>query len=200
MKTLVLYYSSYGHTETIADALAEGAKKVAGNTVDIKRVPETLPEEVREKMHFKKDWKHEVIGGADELKSYDALIIGTPTRYGRPAAQMAAFLDQTGGLWSQNALVGKVASTFTSTATQHGGNELTLISMIANLMHLGCVIVGLPYSAKGQMTIDELSGGSPYGVSTIAGGQGQRQPSKNELELARFQGEHVATIASKLAK
>lgn len=200
MKTLVLYYSSYGHTETLADALAEGAKKVAGNQVAVKRVAETLPEDVRQKMHMKSDWKHEVISGPDELKDYDALIIGSPTRYGRPAAQMAAFLDQTGGLWGQNALVGKVASVFTSTATQHGGNELTMMSLIANMLHLGCVIVGLPYSAKGQMTLDEISGGSPYGVSTIAGGQGQRQPSTNELELARFQGEHVAKLAAKLAK
>lgn len=198
MKTLVVYYSSYGHTETLANAIADGARQVKGNEVTVKRVPETLPEDVQKKMGMKTDRAHPV-ATIDELPDYDCLLIGTPTRFGRPPAQMAAFFDQAGGLWGKNALVGKVASVFASTATQHGGQELTLMSMIANMLHLGCVIVGLPYSAAGQMKLDEVTGGSPYGVTTIAGGKGDRVPSKNELELAQFQGKHAAEVAAKLA-
>ena len=198
MKTLVLYYSSYGHVETLAHAIADGARQLQGNDVAVKRMPETLPDDVQKQMHMKMDRKDPVATIA-ELPQYDCIIVGTPTRFGRLPAQAAAFWDQAGSLWMQNALVGKVASTFTATATQHGGNELTLMSMITTLLHLGLVIVGLPYAAKGQMTLDEISGGSPYGVSTIAGGQGQRQPSANELEMARYQGKHTSEIAAKVA-
>ncbi len=195
-KVLVLYYSSYGHMETMASAVAEGARS-AGATVDIKRVPETAPTEVAQAAHFKLDQEAPVASIAD-LEHYDAIVIGAPTRFGRMPAQMASFLDQAGGLWARGALNGKVGGAFTSTATQHGGQEMTLFSIITNLLHFGMVIVGLPYSHQGQMTLDEIVGGSPYGATTIAGGQGQRQPSAIELEGARHQGKLVAETANKL--
>ncbi|WAC48420.1 NAD(P)H:quinone oxidoreductase [Asticcacaulis sp. SL142] len=195
-KILVLYYSSYGHIETMAGAIAEGARK-AGATVDIKRVPESAPLEVAKAAHFKLD-QAAPIATIAELADYDAIIIGTGTRFGRITSQMAAFLDQAGGLWAKGALNGKVGAAFTSTATQHGGQETTLFSIITNLLHFGMVIVGLPYSFQGQMRLDEVTGGSPYGATTIAGGDGSRQPSENELAGARHQGELVAQTAIKL--
>jgi len=195
-KILVLYYSSYGHIEAMADAIAEGARST-GATVDIKRVPETVPVDVAKTAYFKLDQKAPV-AVVDELANYDAIIIGTPTRFGRISSQMAAFLDQAGGLWMSGALNGKIGGAFTSTATQHGGQEMTLFSIIANLLHFGMTIVGLPYSHQGQMTLDEIVGGSPYGATTIAGGQGQRQPSAIELAGARHQGELIAKTANKL--
>ncbi len=195
-KVLVLYYSTYGHIEQMAGALAEGVR-AGGASVDIKRVPETVPEAAARAAHFKLD-QQAPLATVDELPGYDAIVIGAPTRYGRMPSQMAAFLDQTGALWASGALNGKVGAAFTSTATQHGGQETTQFSMITNLLHFGMVVVGLPYSFAGQMTLDEVSGGSPYGASTIAGGQGQRQPSQNELDGARFQGETVARTAIKL--
>ena len=195
-KVLVLYYSSYGHIETMAEAVAEGARST-GATVDIKRIPETAPKEVAEAAHFKLDQKAPVAAIA-ELADYDAVIVGTPTRFGRIASQTASFLDQGGGLWMKGALVGKVGGAFTSTGTQHGGQEVTLFSVITNLLHFGMVIVGLPYSFPGQMTLDEVVGGSPYGATTIAGTQGQRQPSAIDLDGARHQGELVARTANKL--
>jgi NAD(P)H dehydrogenase (quinone) len=195
-KVLVLYYSSYGHVETMAEAVAEGARST-GATVDIKRIPETVPQEAAEAAHFKLDQKAPVAAIA-ELADYDAIIVGTPTRFGRIASQTAAFLDQAGGLWMKGALVGKVGGAFTSTGTQHGGQEVTLFSVITNLLHFGMVIVGLPYSFAGQMTLDEVVGGSPYGATTIAGTQGQRQPSAIDLDGARHQGELVARTANKL--
>ena len=195
-KVLVLYYSSYGHIETMAGAIADGARST-GATVDLKRVPETAPLEVAKAAHFKLD-QGAPIATIDELASYDAIIVGTPTRFGRMPSQMASFLDQAGGLWVRGALNGKVGGAFTSTATQHGGQEVTLFSVITNLMHFGMIIVGLPYSHQGQMTLDEIVGGSPYGATTIAGGQGQRQPSAIELEGARFQGKLIAETANKL--
>lgn len=195
-KVLVLYYSTYGHIEQMAHALADGAR-AAGATVDVKRVPETVPEEVARNGHFKLD-QPAPIATVNELPDYDAIVIGAPTRYGRMPSQMAAFLDQTGGLWAKGALNGKVGAAFTSSATQHGGQETTQFSIITNLLHLGMVVVGLPYSFAGQMTLDEITGCSPYGASTIAGGQGQRQPSRNELDGARHQGELVAKTAQKL--
>ena len=195
-KVLVLYYSSYGHIETMAGAIAEGARST-GATVDLKRVPETAPLEVAKAAHFKVD-QAAPIATIDELASYEAIIVGTPTRFGRMPAQMASFLDQAGGLWARGALNGKVGGAFTSTATQHGGQEVTLFSVTTNLMHFGMIIVGLPYSHQGQMTLDEIVGGSPYGATTIAGSQGQRQPSAIELEGARFQGKLIAETANKL--
>lgn len=195
-KVLVLYYSSYGHIEKMAEAVAEGARK-AGATVDVKRVPETAPEAVAKSAHFKLDQKAP-IATVPELENYDAIIIGVGTRYGRMASQMTAFLDQTGALWAKGALNGKVGGAFTSTATQHGGNEMTLFSIIANLLHYGMVVVGLPYSFKGQMKMDEIVGGAPYGATTITGGDGSRQPSATELDGARTQGELVANTAIKL--
>ena len=195
-KVLVLYYSSYGHIETMAKAVAEGAR-AAGATVDLKRVPETVPPEVAAKAHFKLQ-QDAPVATPDELADYDAIIIGAPTRYGRMPGQMAAFLDQTGGLWARGALNGKVGGAFTSTATQHGGQETTQFSIITNLLHFGMTVVGLPYSYQPQMTLDEIVGGSPYGASTIAGGQGQRQPSELELGGARHQGELIARTANKL--
>ncbi|TDU28279.1 NAD(P)H dehydrogenase (quinone) [Panacagrimonas perspica] len=197
-KILVLYYSSYGHVEKMAEAIAEGARG-AGANVDIRRVPETAPEDVAKKSHFKLD-QTAPIAKVDDLARYDAIIVGAPTRYGRMCSQMAAFLDQTGGLWASGALVGKVGSVFTSTATQHGGQEMTLFSIITNLLHFGMVIVGLPYSFQGQMKLDEVTGGAPYGATTIAGGTGERQPSANELDGARFQGRHVAEVAAKMLR
>ena len=195
-KVLVLYYSTYGHIETMAQAMAEGARS-AGATVDVKRVPETVPEEIARSAHFKLEQAAPVATVA-ELANYDAIVVGCPTRFGRLPSQMAAFLDQAGGLWAKGALNGKVGAAFTSTATQHGGQEMTLFSVITNLLHFGMVIVGLPYSHQGQMTLDEIVGGSPYGATTIAGGQGQRLPSAIELEGARHQGRLVAQTANKL--
>ena len=196
-KVLVLYYSSYGHIETMAAAIAEGARS-SGATVDIKRVPELVSDEMAAKSHFKTQ-QAAPVAAVDDLAQYDAIIVGTPTRFGNMAAQMKNFLDQTGGLWATGKLVGKVGAVFTSTATQHGGQESTILSTQTVLLHHGMVIVGLPYAWQGQMTLAEISGGSPYGASTIAGGDGSRQPSANELEGARFQGAHVARIAAKLA-
>ena len=195
-KVLVLYYSSYGHIETMAQAIAEGARS-AGAVVDVKRVPETVPLEIAKSAHFKVEQTASV-AEVSQLADYDAIIFGAPTRFGRMPSQMAAFLDQAGGLWARGALNGKVGGAFTSTATQHGGQEVTLFSIITNLMHFGMTIVGLPYSHQGQMTIDEIVGGSPYGATTIAGGQGQRQPSAIELEGARVQGKLIAETANKL--
>ena len=195
-KVLVLYYSSYGHVEQMAEAVAAGARE-AGVTVDIKRVPETVPEEIARGAHYKLDQSAPVATIA-ELEGYDAIIVGTGTRFGRMSSQMAAFLDQAGGLWARGALNGKVGAAFTATATQHGGQETTLFSILTNLLHFGMTIVGLPYSHQGQMSIDEIVGGSPYGATTIAGGQGQRQPSAIDLEGARHQGKLIAQTANKL--
>jgi NAD(P)H dehydrogenase (quinone) len=197
-KILVLYYSSYGHIETMADAIAEGARSVSGTEVTIKRVAEIVPEDVAKKSGFKLDQKAP-IARPEELADYDAVIFGTPTRFGNMAAQMRNFLDQTGPLWAKGALIGKVGSVFASTATQHGGQESTILSFHTTLLHQGMVIVGLPYSATDQTRVDEITGGSPYGATTIAAGDGSRKPSANELGLARFQGRHVAGIAKKLA-
>ncbi len=197
-KVLVLYYSSYGHIETMAGAVAEGAR-ATGATVDIKRVPELVPDEVQRKSGYKTD-QAAPIARPDDLKDYDAIIVGTGTRFGRMTSQMANFWDQTGGLWASGALVGKVGAAFSSTATQHGGQETTLFSIITNLLHQGLVIVGLPYSFQGQMRMDEVTGGSPYGPTTLTGGDGKRQPSENELEGARFLGRRVAEVAGKLAQ
>ncbi|WP_099865984.1 NAD(P)H:quinone oxidoreductase [Pararhizobium haloflavum] len=196
-KILVLYYSSWGHIETMAKAVAEGARG-AGAEVTIKRVPELVPDEVARNAHYKLD-QDAPVAKPEELADYDAVIFGTPTRYGNMASQMKNFLDQTGALWAEDKLVGKVGSVFTSTATQHGGQETTITSFHSVLLHLGLVIVGLPYAFKGQMGVDEMKGGSPYGASTIAGGDGSRQPSAVELEGARYQGDHVAKVAAKLA-
>ena len=197
-KILVLYYSSYGHVETMAKAVAEGARGVADTEVTIKRVPELVPDEVAKGSGFKLE-QDAPIAEPSELGDYDAIVFGTPTRFGNMAAQMRNFLDQTGGLWIKGALVGKVGSVFTSTASQHGGQETTLTSFHTTLLHQGMVIVGLPYSFAGQMSLEEITGGSPYGATTIAAGDGSRTPSENELAGARFQGEHVARIAAKLA-
>jgi NAD(P)H dehydrogenase (quinone) len=196
-KVLVLYYSSYGHIEKMAEAVAEGARSM-GAQVDVKRVPELVPEDVARASHFKLD-QAAPIATVEELPNYDAIILGVPTRFGSMPAQMKNFLDQTGGLWFTGKLVGKVGSVFTSTATQHGGQESTLLSTHTVLLHHGMVIVGLPYAWQGQMKLDEVTGGSPYGATTISGGDGSRQPSANELEGARFQGRHVAQIAKRLA-
>ena len=195
-KVLVLYYSSYGHIEAMANAAAEGARE-AGATVDVKRVPETVPEEIAKNSYFKLDQSAPVATVA-ELENYDAIIIGTPTRFGRLSSQMASFLDQAGGLWARGALNGKVGGVFTSSATQHGGNEATLFSVIANLLHFGMTIVGLDYGYQAQMGIDEVKGGSPYGATTVAGGQGERQPSEADLGGARYQGRRIAEVAAKL--
>src|SRR5215470_7769774 len=198
-KILVLYYSSYGHIETMAYAVAEGARAVADTDVIVKRVPETVPPDVAKASHFKLD-QPAPIATLAELADYDAIIFGVPTRYGNMAGQMRTFIDQTGSLWMKGALIGKVGSVFASSATQHGGQETTIISTHFSLLHHGMVIVGLPYSCQEQMTLSEITGGSPYGASTIAGGDGSRQPSDNELKMARFQGRHVAEIAGKLAR
>lgn len=196
-KVLVLYYSSYGHIEKMAHAVAEGVAE-AGSTATIKRVPELVPEDVAKKIHFKLD-QAAPIATVDELPDYDAIIFGVPTRFGNMAAQMKNFLDQTGQLWFQGKLVGKVGSVFASSATQHGGQESTILSTHTVLLHHGMVLVGLPYSFAGQMGVSEVKGGSPYGATTIADGDGSRQPSEIELSGARYQGKHVAQIASKLA-
>ncbi|TCZ52928.1 NAD(P)H:quinone oxidoreductase [Roseicella aquatilis] len=196
-KVLVLYYSSYGHIETMANAVAEGGR-AAGAEVDIKRVPELVPEAVARASHYKLDQAAPIAQPAD-LVEYEAIIVGTGTRYGRMTSQMANFWDQTGGLWAQGKLIGKVGAAFTSTASQHGGQEMTLMGIHTNLLHHGMVIVGLPYSFQGQLKLDEVTGGSPYGATTIAAGDGSRQPSANELEGAHFLGRHVAEITAKLA-
>jgi NAD(P)H dehydrogenase (quinone) len=203
MKVLVVYYSTYGHTHIMAEAVAEGVKEVEGAEVEVRRVPETLPLEVLEKMgavDAQKAFSHIPVCTVDELAGADAIIFGTPTRFGNMCGQMRQFLDATGQLWANGSLVGKVGSVFTSSATQHGGQESTILTFHVTLLHHGFVVVGLPYAFQGQMTLDEITGGSPYGASTIAGGDGSRMPSENELNAARFQGKHVAEIASKLVK
>ena len=196
-KVLILYYSSYGHIEKMAEAAAEGVREAGAEAV-IKRVPELVPEEIARNSHFKLD-QAATVATVAELPDYDAIILGVPTRFGNMPAQMKNFLDQTGGLWMQGKLIGKVGSVFTSTATQHGGQESTILSTHIVLLHQGMVIVGLPYSFQGQMGVKEVTGGSPYGATTISDGDGSRQPSENELAGARFQGRHVAQIAGKLA-
>lgn len=197
-KILVLYHSIYGHIETMANAVAEGARSVAGTTVDIKRVPETMSADALAKAHAKTD-QPAPVATVDDLTHYDAIVFGTGTRFGNMTGQMRTFLDQTGGLWVKGALVGKVGSVFVSSATQHGGQESTILSFHTTLLHQGMVIVGLPYSCQDQMGVEELKGGSPYGATTIADGDGSRQPSAKELGMARFQGQHVAQIAAKLS-
>lgn len=201
MKILIVYYSTYGHVHQMAEAVAEGVGEIDGAEADMRRVPETLPDAVLEKMgavDAQQKMSHVPICSVEELASADAVIFGTPTRFGNMCGQMRQFLDATGQLWAEGALVGKVGSVFTSSATQHGGQESTLLSFHISLLHHGFVIVGLPYAFQGQMRMDEITGGSPYGASTIAGGSGERMPSQNELDAARFQGKHVAAIASKL--
>lgn len=197
-KVLILYYSSYGHVERMAEAVAEGAREVSGAEVTVKRVPELVPEEVAKKSGYKLD-QPAPVAEPNELPDYDAIIFGTPTRFGNMCAQMRNFLDQTGGLWQNGKLIGKVGSVFTSTATQHGGQESTVLSFHTTLLHQGMVIVGLPYSAKEQMTLDEIMGGSPYGAATIAAPDGSRKPTETELKLARYQGRHATELAAKLA-
>ena len=196
-KVLVLYYSMYGHIEIMADAIAEGARQVDGVEAVVKRVPEIIPEDRARAMGVKLDQKAP-IATIEELGNYDAIIFGTPTRFGNMAAQMRNFLDQTGKLWMNGSLIGKVGSVFTSTGTQHGGQETTITSFHSTLLHHGMVIVGVPYSCQGLTVMTEITGGSPYGSSTLAGGDGKRMPSENELEIARFQGRHVAGIAKRL--
>lgn len=196
-KVLVLYYSAYGHIETMAYAVAEGAKS-AGADVTVKRVPELVPDDVAKASYYKMDQKAEIASPA-ELDQYDAIIVGAGTRYGTVASQMRNFWDQTGGLWAQGKLVGKLGSMFTSTATQHGGQESTILGFIPTFLHHGMAVVGLPYAFQGQMGVEAVKGGSPYGASTITDGDGSRQPSEVELEAARFQGAHVAKLAAKLA-
>jgi NAD(P)H dehydrogenase (quinone) len=203
MKILIVYYSMYGHIQRLAEAAAEGAREVAGADVALRRVPETLPAEVLEKMGATAAQQAQAkipICTVEELGQADAIIFGTPTRFGNMCGQMRQFLDATGQLWVSGALIGKAGSVFTSSATQHGGQESTILSFHTTLLHQGMVIVGLPYSFQGQMGVTEITGGSPYGASTIAGGQGERMPSANELAGARFQGRHVATIAAKLCR
>ncbi len=195
-KVLVLYYSSYGHIEKMAEAIAAGARS-AGAQADVKRVPETVPLELARASHFKLD-QPAPIATIGDLENYDAIVVGTGTRFGRMSSQMAAFLDQAGGLWMRGVLIGKVGAAFTSSATQHGGQEATLFSIIANLLHFGMVVVGLPYSHQGQMRIDEIVGGAPYGATTVAGSDGSRQPSETDLAGARHQGELVAKTALKI--
>jgi NAD(P)H dehydrogenase (quinone) len=197
-KVLVLYYSSYSHTETMAQAVAQGASSVDGVEVTLKRVPETMPEDVAKNAGVKLD-QEAPVAEPGELADYDAIIFGTPTRFGNMAAQMRTFLDQTGPLWFENKLVGKVGSVFCSTASQHGGQETTITSFHTTLFHHGMIVVGLPYTFKGNMVMDEVSGGTPYGATTLAGPDGGRAPSENELAGARFQGRHVAEIAAKLS-
>ena len=196
-KVLVLYYSSYGHIETMAHAVAEGVRE-SGATADVRRVPELVSDEVARASHYKLD-QAAPLATVDELPTYDAIIVGTGTRYGRMTSQMASFWDQTGGLWFQSKLVGKVGAGFASTASQHGGQETTLISIMTNLLHHGMIIVGLPYAFQGQLKLDEVTGGTPYGATTIAAGDGSRQPTANELDGARYLGRHVAQVAAKQA-
>lgn len=197
-KILVLYYSMYGHIETMANAVADGARGVAGTEVTIKRVPDLVPEDAARKAGAKLD-QAAPVATVDELANYDAIIFGTPTRFGNMCAQMRNFLDQTGKLWLNGGLIGKVGSVFTSTATQHGGQETTITSFHTTLLHHGMLIVGVPYSCPELMNMDEISGGTPYGASTLAGGDGSRRPSENELKIARFQGDHVAKITKRQA-
>ena len=198
-KILILYYSSYGHVERMAHAVAQGAASVAGATVSIKRVPELVSDELARKAGMKTE-KKAPVASVEELAEYDAIIFGTPTRFGNMAAQMRSFLDQTGGLWVKGGLVGKVGSVFVSTGTQHGGQETTITSFHNTLLHHGMIIVGLPYAFAGLTRMDEITGGSPYGASTLAGADGSRQPSENELAGAHFQGRHVAEIAARLKR
>lgn len=203
MKILVVFYSTYGHIKRMADAVCDGVREVKGATVELRRAPETLSEEVlvmTGAIEAQKSFSNIPVCTVDELATADGIIFGTPTRYGNMCGQMRQFLDATGALWMKGALIGKAGSVFTSSATQHGGQESTILSFHTTLLHHGMVIVGLPYSFQGQMRVDEITGGSPYGASTIAGGRGERMPSENELAAARFQGRHVATIAAKLAK
>ena len=195
-KVLVLYYSSYGHIEKMAYAVAEGARE-AGASVEVKRVPENVPEAIAKASYFKLD-QPAPIATPGELANYDAVVVGAPTRFGRMPSAMGSFWEQAGALWMSGAMVGKVGGAFTSSGTQHGGNEMTLISIITNLMHFGFVIVGLPYSYAGQMTLDEIVGGAPYGATTIAGTKGERQPSQIELDGAKYQGALIAKTAAKL--
>lgn len=202
MKTKIIFYSMYGHIYKMAEAVAEGVREVKGSRVELLQVPELIPDNVLEKSGAKKAreaFAHIPVAKPDDLADADAIIFGTPTRFGNMCAQMRSFLDQTGGLWAQNALVGKVGSVFTSTGTQHGGQETTITSFHTTLLHHGMVIVGMPYTETRQFTLEEISGGSPYGATTIAASDGSRMPSENELAMARFQGRHVATIAKKLA-
>jgi len=202
MKVLIVYYSMYGHINKMAQAVAEGVKSVSGAEAVLRRVPETLPTEVLENMgalNAQQAMSGIPVCTVDELATADAVIFGTPTRFGNMCGQMRQFLDATGQLWAKGALVGKVGSVFASSNTQHGGQESTILSFHITLLHQGFIIVGLPYAFQGQMRMDEITGGSPYGASTIAGGSGERMPSENELEAARFQGRHVASIAAKLA-
>ena len=198
-KTLVLYYSMYGHVETLAQAIAQGARSVDGVDVEVKRVPELMPEEVARKAGAKLD-QAAPIAAVDQLPAYDAILFGTPTRFGNMCSQMRNFLDQTGRLWLNGALVGKVGSVFACTGTQHGGQETTITSFHTTLFHLGMIVVGVPYSCQELVNMDEITGGTPYGATTLAGGDGRRQPSENELKIARFQGRHVAEIAKKLSQ
>lgn len=203
MKVLIAFYSMYGHVHQMAEAVAAGVREVPGAEAVLRRVPETLTPEILEKMgavEAQKSLAHIPICTIDDLASANAVIFGTPTRFGNMCGQMRQFLDSTGQLWMQGALVGKVGSVFVSSATQHGGQESTILSFHITLLHHGMLVAGLPYTFMGQMNIDEITGGSPYGATTIAGGQGQRAPSENELAGARFQGKYVATIAAKLAK
>jgi NAD(P)H dehydrogenase (quinone) len=203
MKVLVLFYSMYGHVHRMAEAVAEGVREVPGSEAVLKRVPETLPSEVIQMMgaaDIQKGLEKIPVCTVDELPGYDAIIFGTPTRFGNMCGQMRQFLDATGQLWAKGALIGKPAGVFVSTATQHGGQESTILSFHTTLLHQGMVVVGLPYSFAGQMNNDEITGGSPYGVTTIAGTKGERIPTNNELDAARFQGRHIAAIAAKLAK
>ncbi|WP_175975941.1 NAD(P)H:quinone oxidoreductase [Burkholderia sp. BCC1047] len=197
-KVLVLYYSSYGHVETMAQHIVEGAKSVPGVEVTLKRVPETIPVDQARAIGVKVD-QAAPVATVDELADYDAIIFGTPTRFGNMAGQMRTFLDQSGGLWMKGALVGKIGSVFASTGTQHGGQETTITSFHTTLLHHGMVIVGVPYACSGLVNMNEITGGTPYGATTLAGADGSRQPSANELDIARYQGKHVAELASKLA-
>lgn len=199
-KVLVLYYSSYGHIETMAKAVAAGAESVPGTQVDIRRVPELVPEEVARKSGYKLDQDAPLIDGPEALVDYDAILIGTPTRYGNMASQMRNFWDMTGGIWAQGKLNGKVGSAFASTATQHGGQETTLTSIHTMLFHLGMVVAGVPYSCPELSNMEEITGGTPYGATTLANADGSRTPSENELAIARYQGKHVAELAAKLAQ
>ncbi|OXI65007.1 NAD(P)H:quinone oxidoreductase, type IV [Burkholderia sp. AU28863] len=197
-KVLVLYYSSYGHVETMAQHIVEGAQSVPGVEVTLKRVPETIPVDQARAIGVKVD-QAAPVATVDELADYDAIIFGTPTRFGNMAGQMRTFLDQTGGLWMKGALVGKIGSVFASTGTQHGGQETTITSFHTTLLHHGMVIVGVPYACSGLVNMNEITGGTPYGATTLAGADGSRQPSANELDIARYQGKHVTELASKLA-
>lgn len=203
MKVLIVFYSTYGHIYQMAQAVGEGVAQVPGAEVVLRRVPETLPNDILQKMgavEAQKAFAHVPVGKIEELGQVDAVIFGTPTRFGNMAGQMRQFLDAAGQLWSSGATVGKVGSVFTSSATQHGGQESTILSFHTTLLHLGFVIVGLPYSFEGQTRMDEITGGSPYGASTIAGGSGERMPSQNELDGARYQGRHVAQLAARLTR